>query len=109
MGENFAWLSQKTEEKKVIKKVATPLFLHQPPPFRFILPFLQNISNPPPPSSDSIFGRSYLPPFKKGGGDSNYATWAENAVKFKLKLSKKNGRENQTKTSAVFLQIFSKL
>ena len=25
------------------------------------------------------------------------ATWAENAVKFKLKLSK-NGRENQTKT-----------
>ena len=100
--------NSKDRRKKSNKKSGNPPILHQPPPFRFILPFLQKISNPP--SSDSIFGRSYLPPFKKGGGgDSNYATWAENAVKFKLKLSKKNGRENQTKTSAVFLQIFSKL
>ena len=90
MGENLAWLTQKTKEKKVInftfptyrvnlielkrnKKSGNPPFLHQPP-FSGLFPlsskkFRTSLSSP----SDSIFGKSYPPPppfsLIRGGGE----------------------------------------
>ena len=56
------------------KKVATPRFLHQPPPtplqgyFPFLAKFLVS-----PPTSDSIFARFYCPPLIRGWeGGFNY-------------------------------------
>ena len=46
---------------KVIKKWQPPPISTSTSFFRFIPPFLQNILYPPPPPSDSIFRRSYLP------------------------------------------------
>ena len=81
LDENLAWLTEKTEDPKsnkgnlnflpqtvnvielnckVIKKVATPAFLHQPPPLS-----RKTFCTPP---SDSIFGKSYPLPFNRGGG-----------------------------------------
>ena len=36
------------------------------------------------------------------------ATWAENAVKFELKISNKNGRGNQTKMRWEWIGIYNK-
>ena len=55
---------------KVVKKVATPSFLHQPP-FSGLSPLSSKTFHTP--RSDSSFGRSYPPPLnKRGGGGSNY-------------------------------------
>ena len=81
MNENLAWLTQKTENVnaieqncKVVKKVATAPFLHQPsPPFSGLSPL----------PSDSIFGRSYPPPpFKRGGFPTMTLLWCFDIVNF---------------------------
>ena len=54
---------------KIVKKFATPLHfcINPPPPFSGLSP-LSTKKFRIPPSSDTIFGRSYPPPFNKGGG-----------------------------------------
>ena len=90
MDENLEWLTQKTEDSKsnkgnltfpthtvnVIelsgnKKVTTPPFLHQPPPFR-IYPLFLAKNFEPPQVTQFLKGPTLLPLKRGGGGGSNY-------------------------------------
>ena len=70
---------------KVLKKVATPTFLHQPPPFQGYLPFLAKFLVPP----KLLNFWKVLPPFNKryrgGGGGSNYVGSLKKTKPFVIK------------------------
>ena len=51
---------------KVVKKWQPPIHFYINPPFQVYPPFLAKNFVPPPPPSDSIFGRSYSPPLIRG-------------------------------------------
>ena len=106
MGENLAWLIQRTKEKKVIKE--TLLFPHikkmwsNPSLFRFLPPFLaKNVapSLPPPLPTDPIFGRSY-PLLLNGEGGGGVPTMSDHwksikALFLKIKIAGNDAKETK--------------
>ena len=75
VNENLAWLTQKTENVnaieqncKVVKKVATAPFLHQPsPPFSGLSPLSSKKNCTPPQVTQVLEGPTPHPPLKEGG------------------------------------------
>ena len=149
MDENLAWLTQKTEDLKsnkgnltspphtvnvielnckVIKKVATPPppfpFLHQPPLFRFIPPFLAKNFAPPYQMTQFLEAWKVLPPLclnNKDGGvqlwfysTSSYLTWIARTMKNicfcwlnrKLRLTQRDISQTPYSSIMLFLKLW---